>query len=329
MGNFLSGIWSYENENGEVIVDYSEFDNYTKQQIVDYLKKLKPGALEVDDDFAEKLKDVNLECLTLLAMNIEFYDKASKIVPKHKYEKTLKDMVTRPRFVTPKFGPDKIKNDPSRSRIDLSQFDDEINLGTKANPNTLMNVSKITLNEYIEAFRNPANKKDLFGISKKVLTSMPNYHKQRLINIYNKLFTGESLAKNVSIGRASYMYKEAKHGPTDDLSSFRQIITIPNSLSHYHRILALRLNEFLNKNNYLNTTIQKGSVSGIKNGILEQIFKIKQVIKDATQNKKECAIMFMDVSNAFGNLSLDKLYDIMRKYHIHEQFIKYLKSIPL
>lgn len=323
MGNFLSGILNTDAKPN--VNDYSRFDGFTKQQVVDYIKQLKPGALEVGDDFADKLKDVDLVCLTLLAMNIEFYDKASKLVGKHTHEKTLKETMTRQRFIAPKFGLDKLTTDSSRTPLNLSQYE-EPNLGSKVIPSTLMNSSKITITEYNDSFRTPTDKKDLFGISKKILSNIPNFHKQRLINIYNKLLNGDLSAQRISLGRASYMYKESKKGPTDDMSSFRQIVTIPNSLNHYHRILALRLNEFLTKNNYMNTTIQKGSVSGIKYGILEQIFKIKQIIKDANEHKKECSIMFMDISNAFGNISLERLFGIMRKYHIHEQFIEYVKN---
>jgi hypothetical protein len=305
---------------------YHRYNGYTKQQIVDHVKITKPGALEIDDDFAKHVKDIDLVCTNLLAMNIEFYEKASVIVPKHKYEQTLKEMVTRDRFIAPRFGPEKIAGDASRANIDMSQFDDELVLSIKADPTFKMANGRITLNEFIESFKTPTNKKDLFGFSKKILASMPNFHKQRLVNIYNKLYSAETPIASASLGRASYLYKEAKKGPTDDLSSFRQIVSIPNSLNHYHRILSLRLNEYLLKNNFLNVTIQKGSINGIKNGVLEQIFKIKQIVKDANDNKKECAIMFLDISNAFGNLNLTKLFKIMTYYHIDQQFIDYVKS---
>ncbi len=326
MGNILfadsRGEDDFENSNE---IDYYLFDTFTKKEIVEYAKKLKPSGLQVDDNFAEQLKDLDLVCMTLLAMNIEFYDKASAIVPKYKPEKGIKYSITKPSFVKPKFGPEKIADDTSRAHLDLSQFDAELNLGEKPDPSVPYRTGKITLNEFNEAFRNPTNNKDLFGISKKVLSAMPNFHKQRLINIYNKLYSGECDPQDISLGRACYLYKEAKHGKTDDLSSFRQIISIPKSTNHFHRIIALRMNEFLAKNNFINTTIQKGSVS-VSNGILEQIYKVKQVVKGANKNNKECAIMFMDISNAFGNINLDRLYDIMRKYHIEEELIEYIQN---
>jgi hypothetical protein len=324
MGNFFSAYWDQNDE--EIMNDYTKFDNYSKQNIVDYVTQLKPVALDIGDDFAEKIKDLDLVSLKLLAMNIEFYGKVSKLVPKHKYEKTLKDHIIRQRFVKPKFGEEVAKSDSSRAHIDLSQYDEELNLGNKDTPTVTNNVSNITLNEYIESFRTPTHKKDLFGMSKKMLASMPNFHKQRLISIYNKLFSGQESPREASLGKASFMYKESKKGPTTDLSSFRQIITIPTSLNHFHRILALRMNDFLNKNNYLNTSIQKGSMSGIKYGLLEQIFKVKQIVKDANTEKRECAILFLDISNAFGNLSLKRLLQIMEKYNIDKQFINYVKE---
>lgn len=332
MGNFLRSINRAENTNNTNNTSNADntnntdntlrFDKMTKQEIVDFLKKLDPKGLQVDDDFREKLKGLNLSCLTLFGINLEFYEKASKIVPIYKpeYGTTLK----KPCFVAPTFGPDKVKNDDG-IKVDMSQFTEKLELKKVPKPNVEYKTGNVTMTEYIESFKTPTCNKDLFGISKKVLFAMPNFHKQRLINIYNKFYNNELDVGDSSIGRACYMYKEAKKGPTDDMSSFRQIIGIPNSLAHFHRILSLRLSSFLNSNNYLNTTIQKGSIS-VKNGIFEQIFKVKEVIKDANKNNKECAIMFMDISNAFGNLNLEKLFEIMKEYHIEDGLITYLKN---
>jgi hypothetical protein len=174
----------------------------------------------------------------------------------------------------------------------------------------------------------------MIGISKKMLMYAPNYHKLRLINCYNKYLEG---LHDISIcfGRSSYIYKDYKNGPKDDINSFREIVTIPTVVSHFHRILSLRINEYLDKNKYFDKTIQKGGVSGIKNSIFEQIYKLKNVIKHAHKHDKidknieekgnELCILFLDISSAFNNLDRDRVYKILGSYHVDIKFINYLK----
>lgn len=88
----------------------------------------------------------------------------------------------------------------------------------------------------------------------------------------------------------------------------------------------MRLSNYLSKNKYIDTTIQKGGISGMTQPMLQQVYKIKTIIKKAVRTRQSMVILFLDISNAFGNLSLPVLYQIMEKYHINTQFISYLKS---
>ncbi|MCH8086131.1 MAG: DegT/DnrJ/EryC1/StrS family aminotransferase [Thaumarchaeota archaeon] len=53
--------------------------------------------------------------------------------------------------------------------------------------------------------------------------------------------------------------------------------------------------------------------------------KVKEAIKHANVNKKQAYIMFLDLSNAYGNLNIDALTDIMGKYHIPDKMINFIK----
>jgi hypothetical protein len=79
-------------------------------------------------------------------------------------------------------------------------------------------------------------------------------------------------------------------------------------------------------NKFIDTNIQKGGVAGQKYAIFEQFYKIKNVLKHANKEKKSCAILFLDISNAFGNLDLQNLYTILEGYHVDKNFINYLKE---
>ena len=130
----------------------------------------------------------------------------------------------------------------------------------------------------------------------------------------------------ICFGRGSFIYKEAKKGPKNNLDSFREIVSIPTVISHFHRIMSLRVCDYLTKNNFINTSIQKGAMGGIKFGVLEQIYKVKEIIKHANENKKPLCLAFLDVSNAFGSLDRNRLFEILRKYHFDESIISYIKT---
>jgi hypothetical protein len=316
--------------------DYDVFDNYTKDQKVEYIKVNRPSNINIDDKLKQHVDKVILTSSDLLTLNIEVYEKYSYAIANLNLaiNTTKKSYFNSSKmcFIKPTFSSDKIDQDIlKKSIVDLNHvftLDPQVATTILHPKNTInINVNNITLLEFNDSFRDSnIASKDMFGISKKLLANSPDYHKQQFINIYNKLFNKTIQVASSSLGKATLVYKEAKNGPKDELASFRQIVAIHNSINHFHRILTLRLATYLDTNNYLDKTIQKGAIAGIKNGLLEHIFKLKQTIKDANKNKKKLNIIFVDISNAFGSLNLEKLYEIMKLYKIDNLFIDYIKS---
>lgn len=310
------------------IENYHKYDDCKKSELINYTKTKKLKKINVDKSFPDHTKNINLECTNLLPLCIEFYEKSVLVVPDYDPTLIATQSFSSKRFcyVKPEFGPDKVKP----TKLDLNNikpsFNSELNSIVIPEPKITMKTTKFTQEEYNEAFRDPGHNKDMFGISKRMLFSASNFHKQRFINIYNKLYKLESSVADISVAKTSYIYKEAKAGPKNEIKSFRPIVAIPNGVNHLHRILSLRLNRYLDDNKYIDTTIQKAAVSGIKNGILEHVFKLKQVIKDANSRNKSLVVLFLDVSDAFGSIRLDHLYLIMKKYKIDDSFINYLKA---
>jgi len=301
---------------------YVDLDDYTKTKVVEYIKSHRPKKLDVHDDFQSKIGGIDLVNKKLIPINIELYDKLKKVLDVYE-PPTGKKYTKFVRYVRPGFGVDqiiKLNSTPKRN------IPGNLNYGEVPAPHTPFNVSNITISEFDASFKTLEQKTDTLGISKKMLASLEKYHKQRLVACYNKLFNGIDDVNDISFGKTSFIYKEAKKGPKDQITSFRQIMAIPNAVSHFHRILALRLNEYLDKNNYVDKTIQKGGISGVNNGIIEQIYKVKETIKNATKFHKSACVMFMDISNAYGNLCVEKLAIVLKKYHIPQVFIDYITS---
>lgn len=319
MGNILTGtdkVHIDKNNN----FNLEELDNYNKVEILEYIKKLKPINLDLGDDFNDKTKNITLENQNMMAMYIELYEKLVKILPQKKPEntKTKKILYVKPNFDT------KVVSDNLKDVVEQKKYTLDSNSDIKT-PEVSFNSDPITIEEFNNTFNEATYNKDMIGVSKKMLFSLPNYFKIRFINCMNKLYNGQLDAKDIAIGKGTYLYKFSKKGPHDNISSFRKIISIPNIVNHFHRIMTLRLYDYLTKNNYIDTDIQKGAIKQ-KVPLLQQICKMKEILKHANTNKNKLAVMFVDLSDAFNNINRDTMYQIMEQYHVDKNMINYIRS---
>lgn len=327
MGNFTSKDQDQEviTQEDTKIVEYVSMDDFTKAQIFQYIKTMKPKSLEIAEH-VDEFKKINLDSINLITMCIELFEKASAILPEHVEDLDNKKSYKKLFFVKPAFDAAKATESINAGMITVGEVTLNFDNITITPATIQFKTDLITINEFNEAFRETNYKKDMMGISKKLLSNMTDLQKQRFINAFSKIYVDNSKTNMISLGKASYIYKESKKGPKDSVDSFRKVVTIPTAVNHFHRILNLRLSEYLGKNKYIDTTIQKGGISGMPQPMLQQIYKIKTIIKAAHKKRNTMAIMFLDISNAFGNLNLNALYQIMAKYNIDTQFITYLKN---
>ena len=328
MGNVIAYLANNSNAINEQVEEnpftFDMLDAYSKSELVNYIKLIKSKQINMSDEFLNKMATVELNCTELLPMAIELYKKSIELLGEHKNIAKKGPSKKKLFFVRPKFTVESVNETLTKTKmIPTTEF---ITLMLKPAFITCMNMTDITLDEYNESFNNTLTKKDMMGITKRLLRDMPVYHKTRFINTFNKLLDNNDKVSKIAVAKGSYVYKQAKSGPKDDISSFRMVQSTPNIVSVFHRILALRLNNYLLANKFMDTTIQKAGTSGTKNPIFEQFYKLKNVIKDAHKKKKSCAVLFLDISNAFGNLSLQQLYKILEFYSVSDKFIQYLKE---
>ncbi|QKF94516.1 reverse transcriptase [Fadolivirus algeromassiliense] len=307
-------------------VDFSHFDEMTKDQLVNYIKLLKPKQVNLPDDMTDKMKNMEIENSELMPMAIELYQKMLDTFGEYKPTQADKNHNKKKvYFVRPKFDADVVKKTLNEPVQNISTPLDTTLV--QPTPSIVsMKMDDITVDEFTNSFNNTLSKKDMIGINKRMLRDMPQYMKQRFVNTYNKVLSDHSKVNNLSVGKGSYVYKASKHGSTSDINSFRQIISLPNVATQLHRILALRLNNYMQANKYIDTTIQKGGVSGQKFAIFEQYYKVKSILKHANQNKKSCAVLFLDISNAFGNIDLQNLYSVLKLYNVDQNFTNYVRE---
>ena len=202
-------------------------------------------------------------------------------------------------------------------------MDDFIIRGDISKPKFKLVTADIDKDEYINSFGEEKYNKDMMGISKKLLQILPSYHHDRIVSLYNKNLESGADA-SYAFGKATYAWKGK--GDKKDLKSYRKITSLPNITNHFHRILALRLSEYFERNNYFDKTIQKAGISGINYGIFEQVFKLRSVIKDANENSKPAAVLFLDLKSAFDNIDRDAVFKMMDAYNVDKKYSTYIKT---
>lgn len=297
-------------------------DAMLKDQIIEYIKNSNPKNTHLPENY-DKTNTIDVENRELIALCIEIQKKVFELYGEHK--PTTSSNKKKQYFVKPKFDKSKVSEKVNSSNVkrEVQEFKVLYDVPSMTKP---MDKNIITLNDYNTAFNDPSVKKDMIGMSKQILSNITPYLKQLLINAFNRTYTDINLIEKISIAKGSYVYKDSKKGKHDDIESFRPIMSIPNVVSHMHRILNARLMNYLVSNNYLNTNIQKGYVSSQKSPMVTQIFKVKAVLSNANKNKKTAAVLFLDVSNAFGNVCRENLWKILKLYNVDEKFINYIST---
>lgn len=165
---------------------------------------------------------------------------------------------------------------------------------------------------------------DVLNVRSDYLLLMNSKEKQWLMSIYDEICDNPELSKKYNFSVGIYVYKGT--GSTKDIKSFRPIMMIPNIVKLFHKILYDRLSDYFINNKYINIEICKGGIKKTKSGVIDQVLKVRYSIEMAKQNKAKCCIIFIDISNAFGNINIKILCKILKKYFVEEKFISYVEN---
>lgn len=66
-------------------------------------------------------------------------------------------------------------------------------------------------------------------------------------------------------------------------------------------ILACRLTEFLLRNSYIDTSVQKGGIPKMP-GCIEHTEVVTQLLREAREGKGDLAVLWLDLANAYGSI---------------------------
>lgn len=319
-------------ENNSVV----DVDSMDLDQFLDFIKNKDFKKINTNDPkYLEIIRNLNIDQEELLLFEYELYEELYKKLGDSKPtgENVPKNPLLKKKiYVEPKFDKnayqtinyDIINSVNTENSNDTTQI--SFDYVRPAN-NVQFNDKKITLQEFNDSFRDSQNGKDMLGISKAMIENLPELLKQSLIKKFNNIIDNQNNVQHKphNVGKGSLVYKIAKRGAHEDVASFRQIIAIPSIVSHMHRILALRISDHLVKNNIMDTTIQKGGVSGANSTMFDQIIKVKNIIKYANASKQPLSAVFIDLSDAFPSLNINKMLQVLEKYGVPKMYTDYIK----
>lgn len=351
--NYIASFLSIFKEKEDL-----SYKNFDSKDLLEYVKKNKYHKLDFDDEnYNNIMKKIEINENNLSSFEINLSRKLHNNIQKFDYSKNNNNSLTKKFFIKSQIPKDKIisMEDHLRNQNKINPIDiiyQDINANNNLNENQIkqnevnnneyhikyfgdvqnnlneyikLNTNEITIEEFNDSYRDNSSM-DIYGICKKNLYDLSLYNKVQLIRIFNNILDDPKLISNNCFGKCSFVYKDAKKGPKDEVSSYRTVISMPNTIIYLNRIIALRLNKYLNDNKFIDTTIQKGGVSGLKLGIFEQIIKLKNTIKDANKNNNELCVMFIDIKDAFPSIPISIVCQVMKHYKVDDKIINYVKT---
>ena len=93
----------------------------------------------------------------------------------------------------------------------------------------------------------------------------------------------------------------------------------------FHKIISFRLEDYLQKNDVINTSIQKGFISSVPR-VFEHIYLLSAILQDSTSIRKPVMITFLDMKNAFGSVPHQLLFDMLRAVRVPSSVLNYVES---
>ena len=94
----------------------------------------------------------------------------------------------------------------------------------------------------------------------------------------------------------------------------------------FHKILAIRLENYLVSNSMVDKSIQKGFLRGV-NGCIEHVFAIQSMLVNAMEHSLPLTLSFIDLKNAFGSISHAYITNILRFIRLPPKFTNYVSNL--
>ena len=117
-----------------------------------------------------------------------------------------------------------------------------------------------------------------------------------------------------------------KKGEQNDAQNFRPITLETVPLKIYTSFLRNCMYNFLNKNGYIESTIQKGFTPGMA-GTFEHTYHMAYLINQARAKQRSIVITLLDLKNAFGEVHHNLITDVLLHHHVPPEVIEIIKHL--
>ena len=83
----------------------------------------------------------------------------------------------------------------------------------------------------------------------------------------------------------------------------------------FFSIVARRLTDYLLRNSYIDTSVQKGEIPMVPE-CLEHTGVVTQLIREARENKGDLIVLWLDRANAYGSIPHKLVEEALNQHHI-------------
>lgn len=116
-----------------------------------------------------------------------------------------------------------------------------------------------------------------------------------------------------------------KEKDATDIGQFRPICLLNVEGKIFFSVIARRLSTYLEKNKYIDTSVQKAGIPGVS-GCLEHTSMIWHQIQAAKKDKRDIHVIFLDLANAFGSVPHNLLWESFNFFHVPASVTNLVKA---
>lgn len=205
-------------------------------------------------------------------------------------------------------------NDIPHKRVDMEK---------PAEPQKLYNLSIMTEEEHKEYIlkRKNSSSPGPNAIPYLVYKKCP-YIRRCLYEIHREVWIVGNIPDSWRYGTRILLPKE---DGASSLDNFRDINLTNTDCKIFWGIIGQRTMQFLQENKYIDTTLQKGFVSGVS-GCIEHTTTVSALLQNAKTHRRSICSTWIDVQKAFGSVNHNLILFTLEWYHIPTHIIKMLHS---
>ncbi|XP_038154112.1 uncharacterized protein LOC119791846 [Cyprinodon tularosa] len=153
------------------------------------------------------------------------------------------------------------------------------------------------------------------GVPYKVYKNCPKLL-HRLWRILKVIWRRGKVAEQWRFAEGVWIPKE--EGSTN-IDQFRTIFLLSVEGKLFFSIVARRLTDYLLRNSYIDTSVQKGGIPKIP-GCLEHNGVVTQLIREARESKGDLVVLWLDLANAYGSIPHKLVERTLCRHHVPAKF---------